>query len=1398
MKRVSCGRRDLPALCYVNRRWGKREVQAIRRGSSLRRLTAAWSSDYRLCELEERCKPSGFIELAGGCGRLDANSPLPSCHNWISSLTAVMENSRLRVYGRTALTQMLLLWCYGGIISAQLLEERRSNDHIDLTGLIGVPLPPSVGFITGYDGSAAYDFGPDANIGRLTKSMIPQSFYRDFAILVTIMPTSDNGGVLFAITNSYQNIIYLGVRLTAVLNGNQQIVLFYTESGSHTSQEVASFQVSAMTNKWIRFALSIQGEFAILYLDCEEYQRSHFTRSPQALFFEPSSGIFIGNAGATGLNKFIGSIQELAIKSDPRVGEEQCYEADPDGPSGDVSGDGSGQYIPQEQEGIKPQIQHFTPRPIVDHNLVSEPVKEPPTEVSVTEEMESPSGQPDTLLQETTTLGSGESTSEDGQDFEIKEEQAPNLSTTKEEQNLPGSKEEIGSGILRSDKGEKGEKGDPGSRGEDGLELSRFKGEKGEKGSPGPPVPPALGEFSPPGPTGLPGPPGKDGKPGTPGKAGLPGKQGPQGFKGTRGDQGPKGEKGDPGIAGSPGPPGQPGPPGTPISQLRLNFIDSEGSGLDDGYIDSEKIRCIPGPPGLPGLPGPPGIPAPSIAMNSSLIGAPGPRGPPGYPGQDGGSGEPVFDETSSGSGEGPRGPPGVDGTLGKPGPKGQKGDQGLIGVPGIQGPKGEGGESGLPGPPGPPGPPGLPGQPGLPGPPAAFGSSKSGLSSGFEDMESSGAFGLPGIPGRPGPPGSPGEKGKQGSPGEMGSPGIPGLPGQNGRAGLPGTMGQKGEKGGPGPKGERGQDGIGKQGPPGLPGPVVSLQELLINDTEGHLNLNGIQLAPGSPGPRGPKGDLGIPGFPGVKGEKGEPGAVVAADRSMLSSTLKGQKGQPGLQGPIGPPGPMGHPGPRGELGFPGRHGRPGINGRKGQKGEPALTHVGPIGPSGPPGPPGPPGRILNLKRTVFPVPPRPHCKMPINSQLEQQGDFNFLWLKGEKGSFGLLGPKGGKGEKGEQGIPGMPGPYSPYISLKGEKGDSGVVGQRGEKGESGDGMFLPGLPGPPGPIGPHGRPGPVGPKGETVVGPMGPPGIPGLPGPPGYGMVGPPGRPGPPGPPGMPGIFGSGVALPGPPGPAGPPGQGGSANLVTVYRNMELMHKATFSMSEGSLGYVADRSDLYIRVYNGWRKLQLGDLIPAPADDPFQSMNTYSAPNTFPTINDQKPSLHLVALNTPLSGNMRGIRGADLQCFQQAQAMGSLATYRAFLSSQLQDLYTIVRKADRLKMPVVNLKGQVLFDSWESIFKSRATFNRDIPIYSFDGRNVMKDSSWPHKIIWHGSSERGGRVPTNYCGAWRTTDMALTGNASPLTTGKLLVQHAYNCANNFIVLCIENSYFHDHRRRK
>ncbi|XP_029787096.1 collagen alpha-1(XVIII) chain-like, partial [Suricata suricatta] len=167
------------------------------------------------------------------------------------------------------------------------------------------------------------------------------------------------------------------------------------------------------------------------------------------------------------------------------------------------------------------------------------------------------------------------------------------------------------------------------------------------------------------------------------------------------------------------------------------------------------------------------------------------------------------------------------------------------------------------------------------------------------------------------------------------------------------------------------------------------------------------------------------------------------------------------------------------------------------------------------------------------------------------------------------------------------------------------------------------------------------------------------------------------------------------------------------------------------------------------------------------------------------------LVALNSPQPGGMRGIRGADFQCFQQARAAGLAGTFRAFLSSRLQDLSSIVRRADRSAVPIVNLRDEALFPSWEALFSgSEGQMKPGARIFSFDGRDVLQDPAWPQKSVWHGSDPSGRRLTDSYCETWRTEDAAATGQAASLLTGRLLAQKAASCHSAFVVLCIENSF--------
>lgn len=65
----------------------------------------------------------------------------------------------------------------------------------------------------------------------------------------------------------------------------------------------------------------------------------------------------------------------------------------------------------------------------------------------------------------------------------------------------------------------------------------------------------------------------------------------------------------------------------------------------------------------------------------------------------------------------------------------------------------------------------------------------------------------------------------------------------------------------------------------------------------------------------------------------------------------------------------------------------------------------------------------------------------------------------------------------------------------------------------------------------------------------------------------------------------------------------------------------------------------------------------------------------------------LRIAALNEPQTGDMHGVRGADYACYRQARRAGLRGTFRAFLTSRVQNLDSIVRSSDK-DLPVVNTK--------------------------------------------------------------------------------------------------------------
>ncbi|KAH8239973.1 hypothetical protein KR032_009864 [Drosophila birchii] len=694
----------------------------------------------------------------------------------------------------------------------------------------------------------------------------------------------------------------------------------------------------------------------------------------------------------------------------------------------------------------------------------------------------------------------------------------------------------------------------------------------------------------------------------------------------------------------------------------------------------------------------------------------------------------------------------------------------------GIKGEKGERGPKGdsIRGPPGPPGPPGPKGDPAVYPPfveTTSAGAKYTGectcnasdILEAIKDNESL-------------------RETLRGAPGAAGKDGKPGTPGHTGATGVPGARGARGSEGAQGQKGEPGVDGLpGVVGPPGPPGPPG-----LPENYDESLMVNSMGTFRGTTQP-GPKGVSGEKGDAGQKGERGDPGHKGAHG----PSGAKGEPGEPGTPGLPGLPGQAGQPG--------GLEGMASANGTKGEKGEKGMRgRRGGTGPAGPIGPPGKTGAMGDIGHSG-----RPGMTGP-------KGEMGPKGPKGDSG--GREGVKGDKGDRGQDGRDGLPGPPGMPATGGGDGDSSGV-------------QYIP-MPGPPGPPGPPGLPG------LSISGPKGEPGMDSR----GsfFGDASYYGRPG---------ARSSLDELKAlrelqdlrdrPDGTAETPRQTGhshkheealgpvegeepyfsasSSNMnmkivpgAVTFQNIDEMTKKSALNPPGTLAYITEEEALLVRVNKGWQYIALGTLVPIATPAPpttvapsmrfdLQSKNLLNSPP--PPLNT--PTLRVAALNEPSVGDLQGIRGADFACYRQGRRAGLLGTFKAFLSSRVQNLDSIVRPADR-DLPVVNTRGDVLFNSWKGIFNGQGGFFSQAPrIYSFSGKNVMTDPLWPMKMVWHGSLPNGERSMDTYCDAWHSSAHDKSGYASNLEGHKLLDQKRQSCDGKLIVLCVE-ALSQDRKRKK
>ncbi|CAH1719388.1 unnamed protein product [Chironomus riparius] len=508
-----------------------------------------------------------------------------------------------------------------------------------------------------------------------------------------------------------------------------------------------------------------------------------------------------------------------------------------------------------------------------------------------------------------------------------------------------------------------------------------------------------------------------------------------------------------------------------------------------------------------------------------------------------------------------------------------------------------------------------------------------------------------------------------------------------------------------------------------------------------------GYRVTKGEKGDRGPKGSAGdsIRGPPGPPGPKGECEIIQVNNASnKIEHKIDVASCSCNLDNIMD----ILHNetvrsilrGPKGDEGVPGKIGLMGPPGTKGDKGE-----KGSDGIDGTPGLPGTPGE--NYEESMM-------SNIPGMRMKEAQ--------KGEKGDMGMKGLKG-ESIKGEKGDPGLSAPIYPDAqNCSCSKGEKGLKGKRGKTGSQGV----------------KGEMGVKGEKGESAQG---------------FNAFGDEGlnyqKP----------ILGT-----------------------VTFQNTDSMIKQSSSHAVGTIAYVVDEEALLVKVNKGWQYIALGTLVPlttqpyvttsvsptysyGPVD--FQASNLLNSNNilkspesytftTPPEYESWNPKmLRLIALNEAYSGNLQGLRNADLNCHRQARRAGILGNFRAFLSTRIQNLDSLVKIEDR-DLPITNLRGDVLFNSWNAIFNNaQGGFLSSPRILSFSGKNVMNDNNWPHKVVWHGA--KADSIDSN-CDGWHNSFPEKVGLGSSLLGNKLLAQEMYSCQQKNIVLCIEVLSHDSSNRRK
>lgn len=269
-------------------------------------------------------------------------------------------------------------------------------------------------------------------------------------------------------------------------------------------------------------------------------------------------------------------------------------------------------------------------------------------------------------------------------------------------------------------------------------------------------------------------------------------------------------------------------------------------------------------------------------------------------------------------------------------------------------------------------------------------------------------------------------------------------------------------------------------------------------------------------------------------------------------------------------------------------------------------------------------------------------------------------------------------------------------------------------------------------------------------------------------------------------------------------------SINYYQVYKSLTDMKNSFEKATLGAMGFNLDDERVYVRTSKKWRQLVFQDEISkdekteiqAPVkikQTPIQQFEPKLAkpvdppkPKFIPPQPTESchriPHLKLIALDKPYFGGLGGSGGiqyADFSCFKKSRTSALRGTYRAFLSSNNQDLNKIVSKNSRSDVPICNLKNEMLFRSWNELVQNTGSMHENARILTFNGRDISK-YNYP-KYIWHGSTAEGVRDSQGYCNSWKQSSKDHFGRVSKIGHHNLLEQTSLRCDEQAFILCIK-----------